>query len=54
MAAYAIFAVIDRKPLFDSDDPNGIRNLDLRGDIEFSNVKFAFPSRPENMILKVL
>ena len=41
------FDIIDRKPTIDQDDnaSNEIKNL--KGEIEFKNVSFYYPSRPD-------
>ena len=53
-AAHAIFSIIDRVPEIDSNDERG-RKLDtVKGNIEFRDVKFTYPSRPEIQILKGL
>lgn len=40
------FDVIDRKPKIDQDEAN-TECIDLKGAIEFKNVTFVYPSRPE-------
>ncbi len=53
VAAHGLFSVIDRTPRIDADAEEGIRDVPLRGEIEFDNVTFAFPSRPDQTVLKV-
>ncbi|CEG36409.1 atp-binding cassette superfamily [Plasmopara halstedii] len=51
-SAQRVFKVIDRKPLIDSTSGTG-RTLDLvNGDIEFRNLVFTYPARPDAMIYK--
>ncbi|ORZ08979.1 putative ABC transporter protein [Absidia repens] len=52
-AAQNIFATIDRKSEIDSFDTGG-KHLDddeFSGDIEFRNIKFSYPTRPDVTIL---
>lgn len=44
--------MIDRKPLIDANRADAIRDVALHGHLEFANVQFAFPSRPDQMVLK--
>lgn len=53
-AAYRIFSTIDRVPLIDVDAPGGVVLDKITGDIEFKNVKFSYPTRPDITILKQL
>ncbi|KAJ1563747.1 tRNA N6-adenosine threonylcarbamoyltransferase, partial [Nowakowskiella sp. JEL0078] len=52
VAAYKVFAVIDRVPEIDTDNNEGISSGELKGQIEFQNVDFSYPSRPDVSILK--
>lgn len=45
-AAHGLFKIIDRTPTIDSLDEAGDRLTTLNGDIEFRNVDFHYPSRP--------
>ncbi|CAL8990951.1 unnamed protein product [Prunus brigantina] len=49
-AAYKMFETIDRKPEIDAYDTNGKQLLDIRGDIELSDVYFSYPARPDETI----
>ena len=51
-AAYAVFKTIDRKPPIDSSSREGLKDVDLKGEISFKNVSFSYPSRPEIQVLK--
>ncbi|CAG8508599.1 11057_t:CDS:10 [Acaulospora morrowiae] len=53
-AASKLFAVIDRVPPIDSSDESGKKLVksEVRGRIEFKNVDFWYPSRPDVQILK--
>ncbi|KAI8150323.1 P-loop containing nucleoside triphosphate hydrolase protein [Fennellomyces sp. T-0311] len=51
-AAYHIFAIIDRVPEIDTDSSEGIKDKKLSGQVEFRNVDFAYPTRPDIQVLK--
>ncbi|KAI8142620.1 P-loop containing nucleoside triphosphate hydrolase protein [Fennellomyces sp. T-0311] len=51
-AAHRIFGVIDRVPEIDPDAPEGIKDKKLSGEVEFRNVDFAYPTRPDIQVLK--
>lgn len=53
-AAFKIFETIHRVPSIDSATFEGKRPLKVAGDIEFSNVRFCYPTRPDTIILKNL
>ncbi|KAI9012502.1 putative ABC transporter protein [Phycomyces nitens] len=53
-AAYKIFATIDRVPDIDPDSIEGTKPAHIVGDIEFKNVQFTYPTRPDVPILKCL
>ncbi|XP_075067977.1 ATP-dependent translocase ABCB1 isoform X2 [Mixophyes fleayi] len=53
-AAYAIFNIIDNVPKIDSCSSAGFKPDKIKGDIEFRNVKFSYPSRPDIQVLKGL
>jgi ATP-binding cassette subfamily B (MDR/TAP) protein 1 len=46
-AAQTIFETIYREPSIDSLSTDGTKPKDLQGNIEFENVSFIYPSRPE-------
>ena len=46
-----IFELIDRVP--EVKNEGGAQLLDFSGEIEFDNVDFTYPSRPDNPVLKV-
>ncbi|KAM9710017.1 bile salt export pump [Menidia menidia] len=50
-AAKAIFETIDREPEIDCLSDGGYKLDKVKGDIEFHNVTFYYPSRPEVKIL---
>lgn len=54
VAATRIFEMIDRVPAIDSEDEKGKILSYVRGDIEFKDVDFYYPTRPENVILQGL
>ncbi|KDP28335.1 hypothetical protein JCGZ_14106 [Jatropha curcas] len=49
-AAYKMFETINRKPEIDASDLRGKILDDIRGDIEFRNVYFSYPARPDEQI----
>ncbi|KAI9318133.1 putative ABC transporter protein [Dichotomocladium elegans] len=53
-AAYKIYATIDRVPEIDVDNTSGLKPKEVTGEIEFRNVKFSYPTRPDIPILKNL
>ncbi|XP_070768347.1 ATP-dependent translocase ABCB1 [Enoplosus armatus] len=53
-AAYKVYSIIDHKPSIDSFSEGGFKPDSIRGDIEFKNIDFSYPSRPEIRILNNL
>ncbi|KAG0172209.1 ATP-binding cassette, sub-B (MDR TAP), member 4 [Apophysomyces sp. BC1034] len=53
-AAYKIYATIDRVPDIDADSEAGVKPEKVIGNLEFRNVKFSYPTRPDITILKNL
>nr|XP_005998568.2 PREDICTED: multidrug resistance protein 1 [Latimeria chalumnae] len=53
-AAHGIFKIIDNEPKIDSFSESGYKPEKIKGNIEFKNVHFTYPSRPEVQILKGL
>jgi ABC-type multidrug transport system fused ATPase/permease subunit len=53
-AAARIFSVIERKPRIDATSKEGrvLQPSEVRGAITFRNVTFAYPSRPDQPVLK--
>ncbi|QHN98511.1 ABC transporter B family member [Arachis hypogaea] len=54
VAASRVFSVIDRIPEIDPYSPDGRKLTVVRGRIELKNVSFAYPSRPDSLILHSL
>ncbi|KAH7512906.1 hypothetical protein FEM48_Zijuj12G0139800 [Ziziphus jujuba var. spinosa] len=52
VAAQRIFVRIDRVPAIDGEETKGIVLDNIRGDLEYDNVKFTYPSRPDTTVLK--
>ncbi|KAH9290787.1 hypothetical protein KI387_034904, partial [Taxus chinensis] len=52
IAAHRIFEMIDKVPIIDSDDGKGEILHEVRGEVEFRSVKFAYPSRPETFVFQ--
>ncbi|KAL6621268.1 hypothetical protein ACP70R_033700 [Stipagrostis hirtigluma subsp. patula] len=53
-AAISIFEILDRKSKIDYTSEEGVTIPSVRGDIEFQNVCFKYPSRPNIQIFKNL
>ncbi|KAM6202297.1 ATP-dependent translocase ABCB1 [Rhynchocyon petersi] len=53
-AAYEVFRIIDNKPSIDSYSENGHKPDNIKGNLEFKDVHFSYPSRKEVKILKGL
>lgn len=52
IAVTRIFVMIDRVPLIDSEDEEGKVLKEVRGNIEFRDVNFSYPSRPDTQVLQ--
>ncbi|KAF8399821.1 hypothetical protein HHK36_015693 [Tetracentron sinense] len=52
IAASLISEMIERVPSTDSDKQQGKTMTDVKGDLEFKDVDFAYPSRPGSMVLR--
>uniref|UniRef100_A0A803XPJ8 ABC-type xenobiotic transporter n=1 Tax=Meleagris gallopavo TaxID=9103 RepID=A0A803XPJ8_MELGA len=53
-AAYEVYQIINKKRLIDSSSKEGYKPDKLKGEIEFRNIHFSYPSRPDITILKGL
>ncbi|XP_078273190.1 ATP-dependent translocase ABCB1-like isoform X1 [Rhinoraja longicauda] len=53
-AAHVIYHIMEQEPSIDSFSESGHRLSQIKGDVEFSNVHFNYPSRPDVKILKGL
>lgn len=54
-AIRSVFAILDRETKIEPEDPKGIMvNKTIKGCIELKNVIFAYPTRPDQIILKGL
>ncbi|KAL2236604.1 UNVERIFIED_CONTAM: ABC transporter B family member 11 [Sesamum indicum] len=51
-AAFKMFETISRKPEIDAYDTRGKILEDIRGDIEFRDVHFSYPARPNEQIFR--
>ncbi|XP_076826866.1 ATP-dependent translocase ABCB1 isoform X2 [Brachyhypopomus gauderio] len=51
-AAYSIYDTIDRPRPIDSSSEEGFKPDSVKGDIEFKNIQFSYPSRKEVKILQ--
>ncbi|OEL12840.1 ABC transporter B family member 20 [Dichanthelium oligosanthes] len=47
----SVFEIIDREPKIDPDDTTGLKPPNVYGSIEFKNVDFSYPARPEILVL---
>ncbi|NXA54463.1 MDR1 protein, partial [Nothocercus julius] len=52
ISAQRIFQLLDRKPLIDSYSEEGEKLSNFEGNIEFRNIHFVYPSRPEAQVLQ--
>ncbi|KAL5007420.1 hypothetical protein ScPMuIL_016226 [Solemya velum] len=50
-AAYSIFQMIDKVPHIDSSSTEGLKPGEVIGNMEFKNIHFRYPSRPDVKIL---
>ena len=46
-AAFQIFKIIDRVPEIDSSSDEGHKPTNIKGNVEFKNVDFCYPSRED-------
>ena len=53
-ATASVFALLDRKSKIDSSDESGMTLDDVEGEIEFHNVSFRYPTRPDIEIFRDL
>ncbi|MBN3283765.1 MDR1 protein, partial [Polyodon spathula] len=53
-AAYEVYKIIDLPRPIDSSSKQGYRPDHLKGDIEFKNIHFSYPSRPDANVLQGL
>ncbi|KAJ7501193.1 P-loop containing nucleoside triphosphate hydrolase protein [Mycena galericulata] len=51
-AASKLFTTIDRVPLIDASSPAGLKPTPVTGSLSVSDVRFAYPSRPDVPVLK--
>ncbi|CAC5380496.1 ABCB1 [Mytilus coruscus] len=54
IAAARLFHIIERKPDIDAQEEKGDKPDKFEGDIEFTKVKFRYPTRPDVQVLKGL
>ncbi|NWV07564.1 MDR1 protein, partial [Ptilonorhynchus violaceus] len=54
MSAQRIFQLLDRKPQIDSYSDKGEKLSNFEGNIEFRNIHFVYPTRPEVQVLQGL
>ncbi|KAK2910243.1 ATP-binding cassette, sub-family B (MDR/TAP), member 4 isoform X2 [Channa argus] len=50
-AAHKVYSIIDHKPSIDSYSEEGFKPDSIKGNIEFKNIHFNYPSRPDVKIL---
>jgi ATP-binding cassette subfamily B (MDR/TAP) protein 1 len=51
-ALKSIFKILDRETEIDPIDPAAKEVVEVKGDIQLKHIRFAYPSRPDMMILK--
>ncbi|KAL6899829.1 hypothetical protein ACP4OV_006487 [Aristida adscensionis] len=51
-AIASVFVILDRETKINLENPNGDKPSKLQGEIEIKDVYFAYPSRPDMIILK--
>lgn len=51
-AAYKMFETINRTPEIDAYSTSGRKLDDIRGDVEFRDVYFSYPTRPDEKIFR--
>lgn len=54
VAAAKIYRIIDHKPSVERNNESGLELETITGQLELKNVDFAYPSRPDNPVLKNL
>lgn len=54
VAATRIFEMIDRVPAIDREDKKGKASSYVRGEVEFKDIYFNYPSRPDTPVLQGL
>ncbi|MFS7971650.1 putative Type I protein exporter [Helianthus anomalus] len=52
ISAALVNEIINRVPVIDSTDKHGKKISVVKGELEFKDVEFAYPSRPECLVLK--
>uniref|UniRef100_A0A1I8BVI5 ABC-type xenobiotic transporter n=1 Tax=Meloidogyne hapla TaxID=6305 RepID=A0A1I8BVI5_MELHA len=52
LAAGELFAIIDRRPTIESCNESGMKLANVKGQIEFVDVHFTYPTRPKVPILR--
>ncbi|KAI3785821.1 hypothetical protein L1987_44947 [Smallanthus sonchifolius] len=52
ISAAVVSEIINRVPSIDSTDKHGTKISVVKGKLEFKDVEFAYPSRPESLVLK--
>ena len=53
-AAVSVFGIIDRKSKIDSRDESGMVLENVKGDIDFCHIEFAYQTRPDIQIFRDL
>ncbi|XP_060906590.1 ATP-binding cassette, sub-family B (MDR/TAP), member 4 [Labrus mixtus] len=53
-AAHKVYSIIDQQPNIDSYSEEGFKPDFIKGDIEFKNINFNYPSRPDTKVLNNL
>ncbi|KAK9129436.1 hypothetical protein Sjap_009923 [Stephania japonica] len=48
----SIFSILERKSAIEANDPSLLSLTEMKGNIEFVNVTFKYPSRPDTVVLE--
>ncbi|CAB4012995.1 Multidrug resistance 1 [Paramuricea clavata] len=51
-ASYNLFEIIDRKPHIDSLSDEGVKPEKFEANVDFNNVRFRYPTRPDLKVLR--
>eukprot|EP01134_Creolimax_fragrantissima_P003938 CFRG3938T1 len=54
ISATKVFRLLDRVPQIDSEDPSGANITDSKGEFEFKDIRFSYPTRREVTVLTKL
>eukprot|EP01107_Rhizomastix_libera_P017209 TRINITY_DN786_c0_g1_i5.p1 TRINITY_DN786_c0_g1~~TRINITY_DN786_c0_g1_i5.p1 ORF type:complete len:1335 (+),score=441.92 TRINITY_DN786_c0_g1_i5:243-4007(+) len=52
LAAKHFFELLDRLPSIDSEKESGLKDIEIRGEIDFEDIEFVYPTRRSTVVLK--